>query len=160
MATTSFAVRKESSSSGTTPFSGGYRLVLVSLLLFGVTQLSSADQLGVDLLATSVASVSAVPGAPIDEIIVTGKRAAHDSLQSDLNHADPLFVQIREEFEMRRELEKALERRSLMTEAKVEPFSIRVGYDAEASAHEVREKQHLELPMDLVRPATVISLGF
>jgi hypothetical protein len=160
MATTSFAVRKALCSSSATPCSGAYRLALVSLLLLGVTQLTSADQLGVDLLASSIASVSAVPAAPIDEIIVTGKQAGRDSLQSGPIHEDPLFVQVREDFEMRHELEKALDRRRLTTGAEVEPLSIRLGFDADASALEALGKQHLELPMDLVRPATVISLTF
>lgn len=159
MSVASSAGCKELSSPVAAPVSATWRLAMVSLLLPGAAQVTFAEQLGVELLATGVASVSAAPAAPIDEIIVIGNRDSHNPLQSDPMLEDPLREEILEDFEMSLELEKATERQQVLTEAEFEPFSIRLGYDAYASSHEALQQQ-LELPMDLVRPATVISVGF
>lgn len=160
MSAVSFAVSEKLSSSTATALSTGRRLTLVSLLLFGAAGVASADQFGVELLATSVASVSTGPEAPIDEIVVIGNRDKPDSLRPGPVIEDPLLEDILEDFEMRHELEKEAETRLQLLEAESEPFAIRVGYDAYAATREALEQQHRELPLDLVRPATVISIDF
>lgn len=119
-----------------------------------------ADQLGMELLSTTF-SLSAYQDAPrpFDEIIVLGSPEEQElPEQSALEEA--LLERILRDFELSQEIEKELEWRVKATSLDERLPRVRLGYDLREEAREpVREEQRL-LPLDLVTPATLISLDF
>ncbi len=134
--------------------------VVLSLLAAALLIAASAraEQLGLDLLSTTVASAVVDDGASMDEIVVLGKAA--DEEEGGRILSDPLLRKILRDFEMQQQLEDEfealVEKRGLA--AQQPPF--RLGYDPVAEAHEQVVLDPGPLPLDLIEPAVIIKVDF
>ncbi len=140
----------------------GWRLSLVALLFFIAAELSFAEQLGAELLSTMIATTSMTEDteASIDEIVVIGIRNEDGTVRPRRLLNDPLLQHILHDFEMRQELEKEFEWRMESAYPEEDSPTVRIGYDLREETREPARKQSLELPMELIRPAIVISVDF
>ena len=123
----------------------GWRLSLASLLLLAAAEISFAEQLGVELLSTTIASTTIAQESEtlLDEIVVVGIREDDGTVRPQRLVNDHLLQQVLHDFEMRQER-----------------TGVRIGHNVAEEAREPQRQQSLELPMELVRPAIVISVDF
>ncbi len=140
----------------------GWRLFLVGAFMIAVAEVSYAEKLGAELLSTTIASAAVADESelPTDEIVVVGIRNDDGTVRPRRLLNDPLLQRILHDFEMRQELEEEFAWRLESAEPEVERPAVRIGYDLREEAREPTEKESLELPMELIRPAIVISVDF
>ena len=139
----------------------GWSLFLLAALLFATAEYSVAEQLGVELLSTTIATTTLGGDSetPLDEIVVVGIRDADGTVRPRRLLNDPLLQHILHDFEMRQELEREFRGRLDSAPMDATP-TVRIGYEAMDEEREPERKQSLELPLDLIRPAIVISVDF
>jgi hypothetical protein len=140
----------------------GWYLFLLAVLLFATAEYSFADKLGVELLSSTIAATTTTQDweTPVDEIVVVGIRAEDGTVRPRRLLSDPLLQHILHDFEMREELEREFAGRLESADADDDSPDVRIGYDLGEQDREPERKQSLELPLDLIRPAIVISLDF
>ena len=140
----------------------GWRLSLASLLLLAAAEISFAEQLGVELLSTTIASTTIAQESEtlLDEIVVVGIREDDGTVRPQRLVNDHLLQQVLHDFEMRQELERDFEGRLESEPADDDRTGVRIGHNVAEEAREPQRQQSLELPMELVRPAIVISVDF
>ena len=96
---------------------------------------------------------------PIDEIVVIGNKDG-DPIDLDARYAEQLRKRITAEYLRLQALEEEEEWRETLPEAIEGPARIKWGYDAQAESRMRRDTALTDLPMDNVKPATVISVSF
>lgn len=95
----------------------------------------------------------------IEEIVVTVNRSG-DPVDVDALYLEQLRDQVIKQFEsLQAEQEKEVWRQSLRTSVREPDSRISWGYDARSEAA-MRRSTINDLPMDQVKPATVISINF
>ena len=158
----SFPPRNPLFGSRATPSNTGLHLFLAALLIFAAAEISFAEQLGAELLSTTIASstLSKDADAPLDEIVVVGIRNEDGTVRPRRLLNDPLLQHILHDFEMRQELEREFEGRLETRDASDILPGVRLGYESNEQARDPEDKQAVELPLDLIRPAIVISFDF
>ena len=140
-------------------------IVLLGALVVGAN--ARAEQLGADMLATSVAGVSpegesAVPLdelGVIDEIVVIGIQKDDDPIQRGLQN-DSLQQRLRRDYESHQQLDAEYRWRLEDITLEVQRPQLRVGYDLRAQSRGSLPDEQRVLPLDVVMPATVISVDF
>lgn len=140
----------------------GWRLFLLGLMLFLAAELSFAEQLGAELLSITMATTTATPepAASIDEIVVVGTRNDDGAALPRRLLDDPLLTRILHDFELRQELEEEFQWRLKSAYAAEQRPPYRLGHDPREDVRKPEKKQALALPMELIRPAIVISVDF
>ncbi len=140
----------------------GWRLFLLAAFALVAAEVSYAEKLGVELLSTTIATAAVAdePELPADEIVVFGFRNEDGTVRPRRLLNDPLLQHILHDFEMRQELEEEFAWRLESADPELERPSVRIGYDPRDEVREPTEKESLDLPMDLIRPAIVISVDF
>lgn len=96
---------------------------------------------------------------PIDEIVVIGNKTG-DPIDLDAHYEAQLRRRITEEYMRLQTLEEEEQWRTTLPEAVEGPARIKWGYDAQAESRMRRDMALTDLPMDNVKPATVISVSF
>ncbi len=95
----------------------------------------------------------------MEEIIVYGNKDG-DPIDLDAHYEAQLRKRITDEYLRLQALEDEEKWRETLPEAVEGPSRIRWGYDAQAEARMRRDTALTDLPMDNVKPATVISVSF
>ncbi len=95
----------------------------------------------------------------MEEIIVYGNKDG-DPIDLDAHYEAQLRKRITDEYLRLQALEDEEKWRETLPEAVEGPSRIRWGYDAQAEARMRRDTALTDLPMDNVKPATVISISF
>ena len=109
--------------------------------------------------AQQAADETADESQPIDEIVVIGNKDG-DPIDLDAHYEAQLRQRITDEYLRLQALEEEEEWRETLPEAIEGPSRIRWGYDAQAESRMRRDTSLTDLPMDNVKPATVISVSF
>ena len=119
-----------------------------------------AEPLKLELLSTSIAP-AALQGEPklFDEIIVFGSREKH-KLPEQRALDEALLERVLRDLELQQEVQKELEWREASADLDERPIRVRFGYDLREQAREPTHREQRLLPMDLVMPATVLSVDF
>lgn len=140
----------------------GWYLFLIAVLLFATAEYSFAERLGVELLSTTIASTTITQDreTPVDEIVVVGSRGDDGTVRLRRLINDPLLQHILHNFEMAHELERDFAGRLESADTDANPPTFRIGFEVTEQGREPERKQSLELPLDLIRPAIVISVDF
>lgn len=95
----------------------------------------------------------------MEEIVVYGNKDG-DPIDVDAHYENQLRDRIVQEYLRLQALEDEEEWRSSLPEPVEGPGRIKWGYDAQAEARMRRDMSLTDLPMDDVKPATVISVSF
>ena len=140
----------------------GWYLFLIAVLLFAAADYSFADHLGLELLSTTIASTTITQDreTPADEIVVVGIRDEDGTVRPRRLLNDPLLQHILHDFEMRHDLEREFAERLESADTDADSPTLRMGFEVTEQGREPGRKQSLELPLDLIRPAIVISVDF
>lgn len=109
--------------------------------------------------AQRVADETADEPKAFDEIVVIGNKDG-DPVDLDAHYEAQLRQRITKEYMRLQALEEEEQWRSTLPEAVEGPARIRWGYDAQAELKMRRDTALTDLPMDNVKPATVISISF
>ncbi len=95
----------------------------------------------------------------MEEIVVYGNKDG-DPIDLDAHYEAQLRKRITSEYLRLQALEEEEKWRETLPEAVEGPARIRWGYDAQAESRMRRDTALTDLPMDNVKPATVISVSF
>ncbi len=98
-------------------------------------------------------------GQAIDEIVVIGNKDG-DPIDLEAHYEAQLRERITAEYMRLQALEEEEQWRETLPEAVEGPGRIKWGYDAQAESRMRRDTALTDLPMDNVKPATVISISF
>ena len=131
---------------------------------YPITRLRTTSLIATLLLASTVGAQQvtdegADESQPIDEIVVIGNKDG-DPIDLDAHYDAQLRQRITEEYLRLQALQDEEQWRSTLPEAVEGPARIRWGYDAQAESRMRRDMALTDLPMDNVKPATVISVSF
>lgn len=96
---------------------------------------------------------------PLDEIIVFGTREKHE-LPEQSTVGALLLERILRDFALHEEMQKELEWRVEAAKLDTRRPRLRLGYDVREQAREPAFSAQTLLPLDLVMPATVLSVDF
>jgi hypothetical protein len=133
---------------------------LWSLLIFAAADLSHAEPLGAELLATSVVATKDASISPVDEIVVVGVRGEDGTIRPARLLDDEQLQRIMRDLEKKTALERESAWRLRADAINDVPPALRVGYDLRDQDREPARNPSLELPMELVQPAVFISADF
>lgn len=127
---------------------------------------------GVGILAAALLSVwmsaraqeegatEAASQQTMEEIVVVGNKGG-DPVEIDAQYQERLRARIIDEYmRLQSAQEEEQWRKSLPTAIKEPSSRISWGYDAQAESRMRREMELTDLPMDTLKPATVISVSF
>lgn len=96
----------------------------------------------------------------LEEIVVIGNKRG-DPIDIDAQYEERLRARIIDEYERLQAAQEEEQWRKTLPTAIKEPSSrISWGYDAQAESRMRRETELTDLPIDTVKPATVISVSF
>lgn len=109
--------------------------------------------------AQQVADDGAKEVRPIDEIVVVGNKDG-DPIDLDAHYEAQLRQRITQEYLRLQALEEEERWRNTLPEAVEGPARIKWGYDAQAESRMRRDTALTDLPIDNVKPATIISISF
>ena len=100
------------------------------------------------------------PFRAIEEIIVIGNRKRKPKAPDPSVFGDPLRTQVMSEVRELRLLDEEFEWRTDDADFDIEPPRFRIGYDPRNDARLPGISPQVMLPIDLVRPATLITVDF
>lgn len=132
-------------------------LLVVALVYFDQAR---AEQLGMELLSTSMSTMAyTTDETPFDEIVVFGTREERE-LPEPSAVDDDVLERVLRDLEVQQELEMELEWREKTTKLDERLNRLRVGFDPREAARGPAYNEQRLLPMDVVMPATVMSVDF
>lgn len=113
---------------------------------------------GTMALPVAIEDVAALSDAKMDEITVYGSRSDVDDYSAVM--VDPLQTRILEDIRELKLLDEEFEWRMETSHLKIAPPRIQLGYDPRDDTRTPALPPQATLPLDLMQPATVVSIDF
>ena len=119
-----------------------------------------ADELGAEFVSTSFpTTASQGEPTPLDEIVVFGTREKHELPEQSTLDGE-LLERIARDFELYEEMEEELAWRVEARQLNESRSRVRFGYDPREQARDPVHNEQKLLPLDIVMPATMVSVDF
>lgn len=130
-------------------------LAVLAAGLAGFTAAEADEDENADALIASVVVVDS-----IDEIVVVGERRPSSWQLFKRLYEDPLRARIREEVRQMKILDEEFNWRVETARSTARPARLRLGYDPREHLRAAVARGEFKLPLDLIQPASLVSVGF